>query len=421
MAGRRRRKQRQGGRRTGDRPWYSVQPGFLAAATLCFALGLAAIALGSTWTGRALLVRAGLGKPFLPRLADHVDVALNERFLDLGLLKSDLRLRRVPAGGRQIREYSFRSPPHLTPTLCNLWLTRAAQAATAEVVRAEENPKRGGEVVLHIGFGTALTHRIVVQPPLRPPPPEHAPPRIALVIDDLGQGMSATTRALFDLGVPLTVAVLPDLPDSDAAFRAAEKHGVPALLHLPMEPEGKGDPGRNPVRVGMSAAEIDALVERHQRRYPTCIGANNHMGSRATADEPTMRALAAALARRGWFFFDSLTTPRSVGYRVARELGVWSLRNDMFLDDKVRTAAAVAENLRQLGEIARARGLAVGIAHPRAYTLQALRAQLPRLQAEGIAFVTLVELRDGRPRTQTAAPRNAGGGPLAGARTPGGA
>ncbi len=35
----------------------------------------------------------------------------------------------------------------------------------------------------------------------------------------------------------------------------------------------------------------------------------------------------------------------------------------------------------------------MGIAHARPYTLQALRALLPRLRAEGIHFVTLEELR----------------------------
>jgi polysaccharide deacetylase 2 family uncharacterized protein YibQ len=37
--------------------------------------------------------------------------------------------------------------------------------------------------------------------------------------------------------------------------------------------------------------------------------------------------------------------------------------------------------------------LALGIAHPHPETLAALRRALPRLQAEGFAFVTLADLR----------------------------
>ena len=407
-------------RRDAARPWYDVRPHFLAAALLGLGLGLVAIALTCTWSGRALLAESGLAPRFLLRLADHLDVVVADRFLDLGLLKGDLRQRSLSARGRPVREYTFHSPPHLTPSLCNLWITRAVRAAHAQVLRADEDPRRGGEVVLLIGFGSYITHRIVVQPPLRVAAAPQRQPRIALVIDDLGQNMNATTRGMFGLGVPITVAVLPDLPDSRDAFAAAAKYGVPALLHLPMEPEGNEDPGRDPVRVGMSAAAVDAILDRHQRRYPTCIGLNNHMGSRATADAPTMRAVAAAIAQRDWIFLDSMTTPQSVGYVVSRAQGLWSIRNDMFLDDKARTAEAVAENLRQLGALARARGLAVGIAHPRPYTLQALRAQLPRLASEGIVFVTLADVRGGS-RPQPAAARPAAPGPLAGARTPGGA
>jgi polysaccharide deacetylase 2 family uncharacterized protein YibQ len=226
---------------------------------------------------------------------------------------------------------------------------------------------------------------------------------VALVIDDLGHNMNATTMGVFELGVSLTVAVLPDLPNSHAAFRAAEEHGVPALLHLPMESERDLDPGDAPITVGMSESEIEAVVDHYYREYQTFVGINNHMGSRATADARTMRAVAKALRRRDLFFFDSLTTPRSVAYKVSKTNGIWSIRNDLFLDDRTRSAETVADNLVRICDLARKCGAAVGIAHPRPYTLQALRAMLPRLQAEGIEFVTLESLRGGPKQTAHAA------------------
>jgi polysaccharide deacetylase 2 family uncharacterized protein YibQ len=346
-------------------------------------------------SGQALLLRAGLTDRFLEPLTVHLDLALAENFLNMGLLRGDLRARRVLQDETELREYTFRAPPHLTPTQCNLWLTRTVRTAGGNVVRAEENHKRGGEVVLWVGFGDDITHRLVVRAPEPGVPPREPPPaaRVALVIDDLGHNMNSTTRGIFELGVPLTVAVLPNLANSGDAFREARERGVPVLLHLPMEPERNVNPGREPIRVGMSSTDIDAVIGRHLARYGEFIGVNNHMGSRATADAGTMDALAVVLARRDLFFLDSVTTPRSVGYRRSRQHGVWSLRNDLFLDDGTESAQEVASNLFQLCEIARNRGIAVGIAHPRPYTLQALRALLPRLLAEGIHFVTLEELR----------------------------
>ncbi len=388
-----RRRRSDGARR--KRGGRAPRPLFLLVALVLAVPLLAAAYLLTTEPGQALLLRTGVTERFLPSLTVHLDLALAESFLDMGLLRGDLRARRVTQDGSELREYTFRSPPHLTPTQCNAWLSRTALTVGAEVVRAEENHKRGGEVVLWMGFGDHVTHRLVVRPTPAPPPPEPSQPpvRVALVIDDLGHNMNSTTRGIFELGVPLTVAVLPDLANSSDAFREARKRGVPVLLHLPMEPERRMNPGRNPVLVGMNATDIDAIVGRHHERYGGFIGVNNHMGSRATADRGTMSALSLVLARRGLFFLDSVTTPHSVGYATARERGVWSIRNDLFLDDGTESALDVASNLIQLVKLARERGLAVGIAHSRPYTLQALRALLPRLRAEGVHFVTLEELR----------------------------
>ena len=370
----------------------TVRPRFLLVALGCGLVLLGAVFLLTSRSGNVMLVSAGFTRPFLPRLAVHLDVALAERFLSMGLLRGEVDTRKVTEPRPSLRQYTFRAPAHLTPTLCNLWISRAARAAGAQVLAANELHARSGEVVIALGFAARPTHRIVVRP-APPPPPPGKPIRIALVIDDMGHNLNATVRGILDLGVPLTLAVLPDLSRSDDAFRAAAKRELPALLHLPMEPEGDENAGRHPITVGMEASAMEALVEKYQRKYPGFVGINNHMGSRATADASTMAAFAAVLSRRGLFFLDSVTTPHSVAYRAARAEGVWSLRNDLFLDTETESVEVVAARLEQLGDLARRRGLAVGIAHPRPYTLAALQALIPRLQAEGIRFVTLEELR----------------------------
>jgi hypothetical protein len=376
-------------------------PGFwLALAAL--ALVAVGLRLATSDSGQAFLVRYTRARVFLPQLATRLDVALANRFLEMGLLRGDLRARQITENGRQVREYRFASPRHLTPTLCNLEVARAARGVGAQVLRAEEHHERGEELVVWLGFGPYVTHRLVVLPPSAAPAVttrRGGVPRLALVVDDFGNNMNATTRGFLDLGVPITVAVLPDLSKSRAAFDAAQERGIPALLHLPMEPEGGGNPGKNPVKVGMSPAVIDALIETHHRHYPTFVGVNNHMGSRATADAATMRALAQALRRQDLVFVDSETTPRTRGPAASREAGVWCLRNDLFLDDQAQGRAVVEANLMRLVALARKRGLAVGIAHPHPETLQALRALLPRLQADGIQFVTVNDLR---PQAQVA-------------------
>jgi polysaccharide deacetylase 2 family uncharacterized protein YibQ len=351
--------------------------------------------------GQALLVGWGVTDRFLPRLELQLDVALAECFLELGLSRRDVEPERTSDDGVDLRTYRLVAPPHLTPTQCNQHITRAATQMGARVLRAEELHDHQGAVIVQFGFGSRLTHRIVIRPQRELPPlaKGQRKPRVALVIDDLGHNLDRRTREIFEWDIPLTVAVLPELPASKASFDAARAAGIPALLHLPMESNHERDPGRSPVMVGMQPVEIEALIVRYTRQYGAFPGVNNHMGSRATEDRETMDALADVLARHDLYFFDSMTSPESVAHEAVQARGVWSTRNDLFLDHRTHSMADVAETTMELADLARKAGLAIGIAHARPYTLQALRAMLPRLAAEGIEFVTLEDLRqpqDGR-------------------------
>jgi len=384
-------------RRVARSSWRGSRGFWLMLAVVAAAFG--ALRLSTSDRGQAFLVRYGITRHFVPQLGTRLDVALAQQFVVMGLERGDVKLRNAVLAGRRVREYSFASPQHLSPTLCHAGLRDAARRVSAEVLSAEMHHDKGDELELVLGFGHVPTHRILIRPAAPPPVIAGRPqrPRLALLVDDLGNNMNGTTRGILDLPVPFTIAVLPDLRDSDDVLEEAHKRGVPALLHLPMEPEGGADPGKHAIKVGMDAEAIEALVDKQLRRYKTVFGINNHMGSRATADRPTMQALMQVLRRRDLVFVDSQTTPHSLGRSTAREAGVWCVANDLFLDDGEESQEQVEANLDRLARMARKRGLAIGIAHPHPETLAALRAALPRLQADGYEFVTLESLRPAAP------------------------
>lgn len=237
-----------------------------------------------------------------------------------------------------------------------------------------------------------------------PPEPASAPSaatRVALVIDDLGQRLGGADGQLLELPVPLTVAVLPGRPHSQAiAARvgAGAGQGEAArrelYLHLPMQPEGypQVDPGPDALLVGLEPGEVAARLERALSSVPGAIGVNNHMGSAATADTLLMAALMTALRARGLHFLDSLTTPHSVAWRAARQAGVPWARNRLFLDVDHTDEAAVSARLSELVAVARRSGQAIGIAHPHAASAAVLAREIPRYQEEGVSFVTVSEL-----------------------------
>src|SRR4029079_18505840 len=115
------------------------------------------------------------------------------------------------------------------------------------------------------------------------------------------------------------------------------------LLHLPMEPKNGEDPGPGALLQGMSDEELKEKTLAALRAVPGAVGVNNHMGSKLSEEEGPMTAVLRILAARGLFFLDSRTSAQTVGYKVARELGVPAAERQVFLDSDSHPQALHAE------------------------------------------------------------------------------
>ena len=215
--------------------------------------------------------------------------------------------------------------------------------------------------------------------------------RLAIIIDDLGSDRAAAD-AVFALGYPLTVSVLPNHEHSVDIAKEAHRRGLEVMLHLPMQSVANETPEAQELRPGMSAPEVASLVDQFLQNVPDPAGVNNHQGSQATADTALMDELMPVLRDRNLFYVDSRTTPATVAYDTAQDFGVRSaFRNVPFLDD-VAEVAAVRKQLELALRGAREKGEAVAIGHPHPATLQALREVLPQAQAQGVHLVLASEL-----------------------------
>lgn len=243
--------------------------------------------------------------------------------------------------------------------------------------------------------------------PLPPVPPVHKrysapavavppakPPRIsgtgtvAIIIDDMGASVREA-RVLMDIGVPLTFSIIPGLKDAREVASVANRNGYEVMLHIPMEP--RDYPNRrlegNGLLLSHDDDEIQKKIAGYLRMVPHAVGVNNHMGSRYTEDRDRMRSVLGILKENGMFFVDSMTTPKSAGVPVARELGLRSaVRSAPFLDN-TQDVAAIKAQLETLARIAVKRGSAIGICHPHPATIRALAEALPALKSRGIRFV----------------------------------
>lgn len=220
-----------------------------------------------------------------------------------------------------------------------------------------------------------------------PAPAATGQPRIVIVIDDMGVDRHRSDKVTALPG-PLTLAWLPYARDLPQQTEKARAHGHELIVHMPMEPTGKEDPGPGALLTRLDEAALRQRVAANLSAFQGFVGINNHMGSRFTADRGGMAVVMAELGSRGLMFLDSRTTAKTAAGPLSAHYHVPMLSRDVFLDH-VMTAQGVAASLAKVEDIARKNGLAIAIGHPHDVTIAALTQWLPTLQEKGFQLVPL--------------------------------
>ena len=211
---------------------------------------------------------------------------------------------------------------------------------------------------------------------------------IALIFDDVGV-QKARTQTLIDTKAPLTLSFLPYAEQIQRQVRAARANGHEVLLHLPMEAiDVDAHPGPHALMLDMSKEEIEENLRLNLSAFDSYIGVNNHMGSKFTQNADAMRIVLKELKARDLIFVDSLTTADSIAAPMAAAMGILSGKRDVFLDNE-DDLEKIRAQFTKLEEIARKKGTAIAIGHPRPKTLQVLQEWLIRNENSEFMVVPL--------------------------------
>ena len=174
---------------------------------------------------------------------------------------------------------------------------------------------------------------VVPRPKVEELPPPVELKKVCIILDDFGYNFTSEIRRVLDLSPNINVAILPGHPQSRKIMEYAVNSGHEVLIHAPFQ----GSDGANEsqfIRRGASAEDVTDLLSQWFRELPLASGINNHQGSVATADLKTMEHVIAYLKQHDKFFIDSLTSPSSKGYRVARSQNLpYAKRTVPFLDN----------------------------------------------------------------------------------------
>ncbi|WP_211227873.1 divergent polysaccharide deacetylase family protein [Spirochaeta cellobiosiphila] len=231
-----------------------------------------------------------------------------------------------------------------------------------------------------------------------PVPPRTIPdnkPKIAFVIDDVGNNIWQL-KPFLEVPGPIALAILPGVTHSKDSYEAIVAAGKTAMLHQPMEALGGNDLGPGGIHVADSEETIRQTLIDNLLPYPMIVGINNHMGSKASADPRTMRIVAQVLKEKGLFFVDSRTNSQSVIGQIAQEYNIPYAERAVFLDNE-QNRDYILEALEDARTEAKKTGHAVVIGHVWTQELADILMDVyPQLIEEGYSLVEIQEILLGR-------------------------
>ncbi len=242
-------------------------------------------------------------------------------------------------------------------------------------------------------------------------PKNSGPVKLAIVIDDIGDGHPENSRAALNLPGSLTMAFLPyGNPKRLAGEMELGRHnGHELIMHTPMKPESNGF--RLPENTLFPSDtrqqienKIGANFDFFGSKAQYFSGFNNHMGSAFSQNIWGMRAaIGASMERDGsnmGYVLDSMTVPADKDSKIcaaAAKMDVPCVERDIFLDHTIDSKGYVREQLEAAVRHAYAHGTAIAIGHPHPETVAVLQEMLPELINDpSIEIVPVSEIVEAR-------------------------
>jgi len=215
-------------------------------------------------------------------------------------------------------------------------------------------------------------------------------PVIAIVIGGLGVGAAKTTDAIMKLPAAVTLAFTPygSDPGKLAERARAQRHEI--LLQIPMEPYDypDNDPGPQTLLTTLAPEQNLDRLYWHLSRFQGYAGIGNFMGARFVAADAVMQPIVREAAKRGLGYFDDGSAPRSAAAALAASQAMPFARADISID-AVPTLAEIDRELGKLENLAKERGIAVGVASALPISIERIGIWIKTLDSHGIMLVPL--------------------------------
>lgn len=218
------------------------------------------------------------------------------------------------------------------------------------------------------------------------------PPKLAILIDDVGMNTKTTTY-FKKIDGALSFATIPYLPKTRQATKILKDAGFEVILHMPME--GSNDTlnrrTQGLIKPSMTEKEIYDKFDGAIENLGAVRGFNNHMGSKFTNNPEKMRELLSYAKKKEMFFIDSNTNSKKEGYKIAKELDIPTYYTSYFIDNS-HEKEDIMEAIKVSVRLAKERKKVLVIGHYRRETAEAIYEMLDYIESEGVELVPISEV-----------------------------
>ncbi len=221
--------------------------------------------------------------------------------------------------------------------------------------------------------------------------------KLAIIIDDFGESRLGVQK-MMSINKHLTFAVMPFLSCSKQDAQTAHNKGYEVILHLPMESNtGKRSwMGPRPILANMECNIVKQIVRDSFESVPYAVGANIHMGSKASGKENIISNVLEVIKEKDLYFVDSQTARNPVSKKIATVMGVLCYERDIFIDD-MKSKKTMKKQLQKAIAIALKNKKAIAIGHVGPAggdkTAEVISEMIPEFEQDNISLVFVSELQ----------------------------
>lgn len=194
-------------------------------------------------------------------------------------------------------------------------------------------------------------------------------PKLVIIIDDVAS--YEHINEIKKINLKLTPSLMPaskDFPNTPKIAKNLEFY----MIHLPLEALNYNSNSIKTLKVNDSFEEISKEIYKIRKDFPNAKFINNHTGSKFTSNKKAVQKLLDVLDKYGFIFVDSKTISNSKVEEVLKSKNQKYIFRDVFLDN-TQNLKDIENELKKAVQIAKKRGFAIAIGHPKKQTLKVLK------------------------------------------------